>query len=426
MRSKLSRTKATWAAIAASGILLAGCSTGSGDQAVSENDGDQASNPTSETSTITVWHYSTDDSQLQILEDYKVIFESEYEGVEVENVYVPYDQMLPKLATAGSSSTGPDVVVYNSGDTPTLAFGGTLAPLDEQWAGYADADQYPSSLQRSLDGNLYAVQGYVNLLGLWYNSEILEELGVEPPATLDELDSALQTSVDAGYGGITLTGIPNGQAEWQAYPWLTAFGWDYANPQRQPLVDAYGLIADWVDSGKLSAEAVTWDQTVPMQEFVAGGIAFAENGNWQSGEAANANFQTGVVPLPVGADGGVYLGGEAVAVGAFAQNPEMAWNYMKSTYLSAEGQLIAMRGVGSIPARADVASDPEVASNPVISAFAETVANSGAAYPSGVIPAEVAQELALEAGAIWSSVIAGTLSPEEAADAKLELVERLW
>lgn len=426
MSKRLGSAKTGWAAVASLSLVLAGCATGSGgDSSESSATGESASS-TSGAGVVTVWHYSTDESQLGILEDYKAIFEAAYEGVEVENVYVPYDQMLPKLVTAASSSNGPDVVVFNSGDTPTLALGGTLATLDEQWASYGDADQYPQSLQRSLDGNLYAVQGYVNLLGLWYNADILDELGVEPPTTMDELDSALGTAVDAGYGGITLTGIPNGQAEWQAYPWLTAFGWDYADPQRQSLVDAYSLASDWVASGKLSAEAVTWDQTVPMQEFVAGGIAFAENGNWQSGEAANASFTVGVVPLPVGESGGVYLGGEAVAVGAFAQNPEMAWNYMTSTYLSAEGQLIAMRAVGSIPARADVASDPEVSSNPVISAFAETVAKSGHAYPSEVVPAAAAQELALEAGAIWSAVIGGQLSPEEAADAKLALVERLW
>lgn len=426
MFSELIGVKTRWGALMATGLLLAGCATGSGGDSSDSAATDSTDASASEVGVVTVWHYSTDESQLQILEDYKAIFESEFEGMEVDNVYIPYDQMLPKLATAASSATGPDVVVYNSGDTPTLAVGGTLAPLDEQWASYADAEQFPESLQRSLDGSLFAVQGYVNLLGLWYNADILDELGVEAPTSMDDLDTALGVAVDAGYGGITLTGIPNGQAEWQAYPWLTAFGWDYADPQRQPLIDAYTLVTDWVASGKLSAEAVTWDQTVPMQEFVAGGIAFAENGNWQSGEAANASFTTGVVPLPVGESGGVYLGGEAVAVGAFAQNPEMAWNYMKSTYLSAEGQLIAMRAVGSIPARADVASDPEVASNPVIAAFAETVASNGHAYPSEVVPAAVSQELALEAGAIWSAVIAGQLSPEEAADAKMELVERLW
>lgn len=426
MFKRLGSAKSSWAMFASVGLVLTGCATGAGGDASESSATGESASSTSGAGVVTVWHYSTDESQLKVLEDYKVIFESEYEGVEVENVYVPYDQMLPKLITAASSSNGPDVVVFNSGDTPTLAIGGTLAVLDEQWASYGDADQYPESLQRSMDGNLYAVQGYVNLLGLWYNADILDELGVAPPTTIDELDSALGTAVDAGYGGITLTGIPNGQAEWQAYPWLTAFGWDYADPQRQSLVDAYSLASEWVASGKLSAEAVTWDQTVPMQEFVAGGIAFAENGNWQSGEAANASFTVGVVPLPVGESGGVYLGGEAVAVGAFAQNPEMAWNYMASTYLSAEGQLIAMRGLGSIPARADVASDPEVSSNPVISAFAETVGNSGHAYPAEVVPAEEAQELALEAGAIWSAVIGGQLSPEEAADAMLALVERLW
>ncbi len=401
------------AAVVIAGLVTAGCA------ATPENSG-------GEDQTVTVWHYFSDENQVKILEDYKEIFEAAHSGVTVENVFVPYDQMTPNLLTAATTSNGPDVIVYNGGNATTLALGGALAPLDEQWASYADADQYSDAVLRSLDGTLYATGAYVNLLGLWYNQDILDEVGVEPPTSIEELSTAMDKVVAAGYQGITLTGVPNGQSEWQAFPWMTAYGFDYADPQREPLVEAFTQVQSWVSSGALSAEAVTWDQTVPFQVFAAGGVAFAENGNWQRGTAeSTAEFTYGVVPLPVGEDGGVYLGGESLSIGAFADSPSLAWDYLEETYLTIEGQLIALRATGSIPARADAAETEEVTSDPLTAGFAASIAANGRSYPEPVVPAETFPDLGLEVGTVWSALIAGQVSPEEAADQVLEIVDRL-
>ena len=410
--SRSLRMSAT-AVIAAAGLVLVGC-------APAQDSGG------AEDQTVTVWHYFSDENQVKILDDYKAMFEETNPEMTVENVYVPYDQMVPNLLKSATSSDGPDVVVFNGGDATTLAVGGALAPLDDQWAAYADAGQYSDALLRSLDGTLYATSGYVNLLGLWYNQDVLDAVGIDPPTTLDELNVALDEVVAAGYQGITLTGVPNGQSEWQAYPWMSAFGFDYADPQREPLIKAFTMAQEWVSSGALSAEAVTWDQTVPFQTFAAGNVAFAENGNWQRGTAeSTASFNYGVVPLPVGDKGGVYMGGEGLSIGAFADSPTLAWKYLEETYLSVEGQLIALKTVGSIPARADAAQTDEVTSDPLIAAFAETIATSGQAYPAAVVPAESASDLGLEVGTVWSAVLAGQVTPEDAADQVLAIVAKL-
>ncbi|WP_217617433.1 extracellular solute-binding protein, partial [Cellulomonas sp. GbtcB1] len=75
-------------------------------------------------------------------------------------------------------------------------------------------------------------------------------------------------------------------------------------------------------------------QTVPFQQSAAGKTAFAQNGNWQIGTAEpDADFAYGVVPLPLGDTGQVYLGGEGEGIGAHADDPELAWEYLQSTYL---------------------------------------------------------------------------------------------
>lgn len=407
---------ATYTAAALAGTLLLAACGSSGEDAEPGGDGATEGGGDGGDATITVWHYFSDENQVALMDAYADMFEAAHEGVTVENVFVPYDQMNSKLVSAAGSQTGPDIAVFNGAEAATLALGGALAPMDDYLDSYADLDQLPESVIHTIDGSRYAVQGYVNLLGLWYNADILNEIGVEPPTTLDELEAAMAAAKDAGYAGITLSGLPNSQGEWQGYPWLTAAGFDYENLDQDALAAGLARVRGWVENGWLTQEAVNWDQTVPFQTFAAGGVAFAENGNWQMGTAAaDAQFEYGVVPLPLGEDGGVYLGGEGEGIGAFSKNPDLAWEYLTGTYLSVEGQLKAAELVGSIPSRLDAAQDQSVTSNALLDPFATTIAKYGANYPASVIPPAAVADVQLNVGQAWSAVLGGQTSAEQAA-----------
>lgn len=375
---------------------------------------------------VTVWHYFSDPNQVKVMTDFEAKFEKSHPDAQVTNVYVPYDQLNSKLSAAAGSKSGPDVVVFNGADTSTLALAGALAPLDEQWAGYADKDQFPESVIHKTNDSIYSVQGYVNLLGLWYNADLLAQIDVQPPTNIDELETALQTVKDADKKGITLSGLPQSQGEWQAYPWLAAHGFDYETPDEGAMASALAMVRGWVEKGYLTQEAVTWDQTVPFQQFLSGDVAFAENGNWQMGTAASdAKFKYGVVPLPLGEDGKVYLGGEGEAIGAFSKNPKLAWEYLQETYFDAEGQLIPVNNVGSLPSRLDTAQNEAVTGNELLKPFAETIAKYGANYPADVIPAEGIADVQLAVGKAWSAALSGQQTPQEAASTAVTIVKKI-
>jgi multiple sugar transport system substrate-binding protein len=404
------------AGLAAAGALAACGSSGPGGGGGEE--GSQGGN------TVTVWHYFSQENQVALMDQYKEKFESENEGVTVENVFVPYDQINSKVVNAAGSQTGPDVVVFNGAEAAVLALGGGLKAIDEEWAAFEDADQFPDSVQHTIDVTLYAVQGYVNLLGLWCNMDKLSELGLEPPSTLDELEAAMAAAQEIDLAGITVSGLPQSQGEWQAYPWLSSQGFTYESPDEQALTEGFAMANSWVEQGYLSKEATTWDQTVPFQQFLAGQSLFAANGNWQIALAeSDATFEYTVVPLPVGETGQVYLGGEGQAVGAFSQNPELAWQYLTSTYYSAEGQLAAVESVGSIPAREDANQDPAVTDNALLTPFSETVAEHGATYPSAAIPPEAVADVQTTVGQAWSAALGGQQDPEAAARTVMQLLE---
>lgn len=380
----------------------------------------------SDDGTLTVWHYYSLDNQVELLDQYKAQFEREHDGVTVENVYVPQDQLNAKLVAAVGTQTGPDVVVFDGYSATTLIGGGALQPITEQWSAFDGAKEIAEGAVTSVDDEIYSVQGYVNLLALIYNGTLLEQLGLQPPETIDELENALAAATENGVQGITLAGQPDVQGAFQAYPWLTAEGFDYADPQLDPLVAAFTRVRGWVEQGWLSPQVATWDQNVPFSEFLTGNTLFAENGNWQlSALESDADFEYGVVPLPVGESGRSYLGGEAQGVGAFSANPDLAWEYLAETFYSREGQLDALELVGSIPTRSDAAADEAISSDPHLSAYSTAIATQGAPFPDSVIPAENNEAVILANGQAWSAALGGQTSPAQAAENLLKTLRPL-
>ncbi len=368
-------------------------------------------------SKLTVWHYYSVDGQVDGLNELASDFEADNSGVEVEYVYVPQDQMSNKLVQAAATGTGPDVILYNASWAYDLTEAGAIEPMDEWWNSFADKDQFPEAVIQKVDGDIMGVQGFVNLLGLWYNADILEEIGVEPPSTFDELEDAMAKAKAAGYSGIETCGTCG---DWGGYPWLSMNGFSYKDPQVAPVQETFQMLQDWNDKGYISAEQSTWDQTVPFQTWSSGKSAFTENGNWQIQSAAeNAKFDYGVVPLPVG-DGRVYLGGEALNVGAFSSNKDLAYKYIQDEFMSTEGELTLLKSLGAIPARADAAADPSIAEDPILSTFATAVAEQGNLSPNPDIPTENVAKVMDLVNQGWSGAIAKTAPADQLAEQLVE------
>ena len=109
-------------------------------------------------------------------------------------------------------------------------------------------------------------------------------------------------------------------------------------------------------------------------------------------------------------------------MGAFTAKTALAQAYLAAA-LSEQGSLDTL-AVGSIPSRLDLASNPEIASNPQIKAYATEVRTNGGNYPDpGVKPADVDRQWTL-VGQAWSSVIAGG-SPQSAASTLLPQLKPL-
>ena len=308
-------------------------------------------------------------------------FQEAHPNITVKSEAILFSDIGHTLVLRVKSGNPPDVAEISGNNTFSVAATGGLQDLSSYVTGSFKASINPADLAiGTINGKLLAFPWTDSPNGLWYNKDILDKVGIQPPKTIAELTADLAKVKAAGYKGITLTGQANDQGEWQAYPWLSAYGWSYSNPSAASIQQGFSLVNSWVQDGYLSKIVTTWGQAEPFQAFTVGDVAFAENGNWQLGSAkSDAHFNYGVVAMPSGSSSAkVYLGGEVESVGAFSKNPALAWDYLKGSYFSKAGQLIAFKDVGSIPSRKDAAEDPEVTGDALLAPFAQEVQAVGA------------------------------------------------
>ncbi|WP_375001883.1 ABC transporter substrate-binding protein [Aeromicrobium sp. CTD01-1L150] len=389
------RTAICGAAVGA--LLLAACGDG----------GDS-----SDGSSLTIWNYYTAGGQNDALEQQNERWIEDNPDVDIEVVQIPLEQLPSKLLATATTQDGPDIVLDNVVvDFPSLASAGVLADMTEYWDEYEDSDQFADSAVWRQDDKVYNVMSYTNLLGLYYNADALDELGIEPPTTIDDFQDALEAVANDGrYTPLSMAGAPTVEGAWMFMPLLLGDGQDYCNLEQSSLQSALERLQSWTDEDIVPREAANWDQTDAWQSFATGRYVFGINGNWNLGDAPDASFDVGTVRFPAGSEGSrVFPGGEGLGIGAFADDPDLAWRYIEEAWLSADASLINFEASGQIPTRAELADDPKVVDDELVQPFVEA-ASETAAWPLN----EKTADMQTAIGKATSAVISGQ---EEAAGA---------
>jgi len=406
-RRKLLRTAVI---VSLAAVALSGCgATGQGGGMDSGSNGE----------TLTIWSYQTPTFD-PIWEEYEAMFSKSHPGVKFEYLTVDYNQLRNKVLTGAVSKDGPDVLVFDPADTPVLAKAGLIKDIDAEWQDFEDKGEFPEAVQWKHDGQIYAVQGYVNTTALYYNKDILSAAGVTPPTTIEEFDAALGKVHASGSGGFALCGAPSTECETQALSWILGQGGNYDNLDAPGVKKVFDTFSGWSNKGYVPKDAVTWTQADAWDSFSTGKYAFAQAGNWNLGSAEALPFNWGVVALP-GAR--VAPGGEGEAVGSFSKNSALAFDYLKETFWTEHGQLIDFKERGTIPARADAAASPEITENSNIAAWTSEIKDAGtrpAAKGGDITKATTVL------GTVWSSVLSGQLDSEGAISQLKQATEGLF
>ena len=402
---KMRRLAAMGLAMVMTAGLLAGCGSSQGSDTSSDAGADSAET----TKDVTIWYYwETEGHQValdKVIQDYN----SSQDTYEVTAKYVPFADFKKQLSIGASADELPDIAILDSPDHASYASMGIFEDL----TGKFDVDNYYEGTVNSctIDVKLYGVPFGANCLALYYNEDMLNEKGLTPPTTWDELLSTAQALTTDSVTGLAFCSLQNEEGTFNFVPWLWSTGAGSYEMDSEGGIKALTLAKDLIDSGAMSTECTNWTQGDVMNQFISGNIAMMINGPWQiptmESEAPDLNWN--VTLIPKDEEYASCLGGENYAV-VKGGNTEGALDFLN--YATEEEQVkYLMDAFGYISADQTIAEN-QFEEGSEYTLFVEELQYAQARGPLADWPS-VSDAISLA----FNQVMTGTATPEEAAAA---------
>lgn len=375
-----------------------------------------------EKTTITFWHTwsgSEADALQAVVDD----FNNSQDKVHVE---VLSSQTEDKMLTAIPSGDGPDLVYTADTTCSKWAQAGMLNPIDEFIAssGLDTSNIYDSVYQLgAYDGTQYGIPFTMDSYMLFYNKAVLDELGVEPPTTLEGLAEISQkAALTDENGDYTRLGyVPD-------YPWIDRveipylFGaefYDFDTDQVTCTSDAFkqaiaykASFYDDYEREKVEKFKSGFGAYASSDNaFFQGKVVFAIEGEWFENfidQYAADDFQWDSVAVPVTEShpelaGSGRLQGGMLSVSASSKNPEAAFEVIN--YLTSDDAYIKFCAAkGSLPTTYSALKSEELTKEaPQLEKFVNSVLEGKAkAFPAVPFSAEYSDEQGLAEEAVYS------------------------
>jgi len=323
---------------------------------------------------ISSWYHGYGEEGVQ---DALERFAAEFPDAEVSVEWIPADYEAT-VSAALLTDEGPDVFEYGTGPTLDMIQAGQVVPLDGI-LGDAESDFNEALLNRvTFDGHLWAVPQIIDMFFLIYRKSWLEDAGIEPPSTLDELIAAAAALTNGDHSGLFLGNDGYGPTDGLT---LWAGGGDFLTADNQVGFTTDGVYASFAkmqelyNSGSLLQGAPT-DWSDPGA-FISGLTAIQLTGLWTFPTILASDIgddfdvlpwpaldaSTGAPSLPFGAYSAVVSAksAEAEAAKAFVK-----WLWVDQTDYQTE---FATAFGFHLPARNSIADSAEVLqSGPALSA----------------------------------------------------------
>ena len=419
--------------LAASSLILSGCSKKTGE----ESEGDNAANGSdivtelSEETTVTFWHTLSDHHE-EHLQQMVAEFEAEHENMRIELQAQPLTDFDSKLLQAVRNGTGPNMTTgypntasqFIDADllvnlTPYVEHGQIGIPemKDSILEGvYEEATQW--------DGQMYIFPRARTGEVLFYNKTVYDELGLEVPTTWEELaeNSRVITEAkgkpafgfDSEVDGAILLLQQKGGDLFDVEKMVSGANSPEAHEvfeELRPLYEegVYRLVGeDQYFSNPFGAEAI--------YSYIgsSAGFGFVE-------DAVDGSFEIGVAPVPQIDGGEPYVnswGGFGMVFNGTPEENLVAYTFFKWAEMEPEVAAEASVAFGSVPI-AHAARETEdfqnfLAEEPAMIALSESLENVG--YLPAVRGSQVGREAFARA---TQSILVGSSDIDEA----LEIAE---
>ena len=326
-------------------------------------------------------------------------------GVSINRETVPGKDLIQKVLQRASSKTLPDVLMLDNPDVQEIAATGGLSPLSTynvDTSGFADGILEAATYE----GEVYGLAPTVNTLGIYYNKDLLQAAGVQPPTTWEELKAAAAKLTEGDRYGVAFSGIATYEGSWQFLPFMWSNGGDETDLTSPKVSQALSLWQDLVTGGSASASVINWSQADVKDQFVAGKAAMMVNGPWQiPALRTSTDLAWDSVKIPVreaGQESVAPLGGEVWTVPETGNKAKQAKAAEFVECISSdENQLALAEARFTVPTRTALAGE-YVSRVPEMASFTEQVPTArsrtgklGEAWPEAATVIYDAIQLAL-------------------------------
>ena len=207
-------------------------------------------------------------------------FEAENPGIKLNLEVVSWNDVYTVVDTRIAAGNAPDIL--NIDVFANYATDGLLLPVSEYCPEELFNDFFPSFIAQSvIDDTVWAVPDLASARAMFYNVDMLNEVGVEVPTTWSELEDVSQAIIDFYNGEVYPWGVDmttdEGQAAFAYYTWGNGGGfvdadgnWAVNSPEN---VEAIKFAVDLVNKGFTNPNPATQTRYDLQDMFAAGKMA---------------------------------------------------------------------------------------------------------------------------------------------------------
>ncbi|MCB0022973.1 MAG: sugar ABC transporter substrate-binding protein [Caldilinea sp.] len=339
-----------------------------------------AAAPAGEAVTLTFVCDIINEGHVKVRDKWAQEFSEQNPGVTVQHQPTANADYNTKIQTLFAAGTPPDIYRYLQEITPIITV--SQKALHLQLDDYIAADDYDLSDFRpdaiklyQWDGKTFALPRDYGNQNLFYNVDIFEEAGVEPPPvdwedtsfTFEVFLDMLQRLVKREGDRVTQWGflVNRGQRPWAS--------WVYSNGGALVHKDDSGVATDSAMADEATVEALQFLQDLmykhevsprPDLESELGGVELFSTGRvavmLTNPSAVNQfrpieafRWDVGTIPIGKAARRGTGGGGTGWASGAGTKHPQEAWGFLKHI-TSAQAELDEVSVGATTPSRVSV------------------------------------------------------------------------
>ena len=358
-------------------------------------------------------------------------FEAANEGINVEIEVTPWDVLLQKLTTDISGNANADMAIIGTRWLLDFAEQGVAEPLD----GYI-TDEFKGRFIETflspsvMDGKVLGLPIAASARAMFYNKDLFEQAGVEPPETWDDVKAAAE-KIGALGEDIAGFGLQGKEIETDVYFYYPM--WSYGGNiveedgtsglDSEAAIQAATLYKEMIDAGLTQDGPTAYNREDVQNLFKQGKVGMMITAPFLSNqikeEAPDLNY--GIIPIPAGPNGdrGTYGVTDSIIMFSNSDNKDEAWKFMDFLFTQAPRSEFT-QGEGFLPVNKAVSEEPGFTESEDLKAFA-------AVLPDARFAPVIAgwEEIADTTSAALQKIYLGEASPEEALTAAAADADRL-